>query len=76
MADIPDSERAVHEYVARINAHDAGGTVALSTADHVLIDSLGSRLSGGTRLEQGWRGYSTLFPELKEVVDRLTKARR
>jgi hypothetical protein len=57
MEELADSERLVHEYVARINAHDASGIVALCTADHVLIDSLGSRLSGLARLEQGWRGY-------------------
>jgi len=74
MADVADAERAVREYVARINAHDASGIVALYTADHVFIDSLGSRLSGRTRLEKGWRGYFALFPDYRIEIQGMVSA--
>jgi len=68
------AERAVREYIARINAHDASGIVALCTADHVFIDSLGSRLSGRTRLEHAWRGYFALFPDYRIEVHSIASA--
>jgi ketosteroid isomerase-like protein len=40
----------LHKFVARINAHDPIGIMALCTVDHVFIDSLGSRVSGRERL--------------------------
>jgi ketosteroid isomerase-like protein len=52
MTDVTDTETTVREYIARINAHDARGIVALCTADHIFIDSLGSTLSGLDRLER------------------------
>jgi ketosteroid isomerase-like protein len=66
-----DAEALVREYVARINAHDARGLVALCTADHVLIDSLGSKLSGSDRLARGWLGYFALFPDYTIEVEAL-----
>ncbi|HXO18706.1 MAG TPA: nuclear transport factor 2 family protein [Thermoanaerobaculia bacterium] len=69
-----DAATAVREYVARINAHDASGIVALCTPDHVLIDSLGSRLSGHARLEQGWRGYFALFPDYRIEIQEMASA--
>ena len=74
MAGMADAERVVREYIARINAHDAGGIVALGTSDHVLIDSLGSRLSGRTRLEQAWRGYFALFPDYRIEIQSIASA--
>ena len=65
MANVANAEATVREYVARINAHDAKGIVALCTRDHVLTDSLGSRLSGLDRLERGWLGYFSLFPDYR-----------
>jgi hypothetical protein len=59
----------LEKFVARINAHDPKGIVALCSADHIFIDSLGSTLSGCERLEQAWAGYSSLFPDYRIEVD-------
>jgi SnoaL-like protein len=63
MANSIDAEATLKKFVARINAHDPSGIIALCTADHVFIDSLGSKLSGHKQLEQGWSGYFSLFPD-------------
>jgi ketosteroid isomerase-like protein len=59
----------LQKFVAEINAHHPKGIVALCTADHVFIDSLGSRLSGRDRLEQAWAGYFSLFPDYSIEVE-------
>jgi len=69
MAHIIEAIAALHKFVARINAHDPRGIIALCTADHVFIDSLGSRLSGRQRLEQAWTGYFSLFPDYRIEVE-------
>jgi len=63
MANSTDAEATLKKFVARINAHDLSGIIALCTIDHVFIDSLGSKLSGHKQLEQGWSGYFSLFPD-------------
>ena len=63
MANSTDAEATLKKFVARINAHDSSGIIALCTTDHVFIDSLGSKLSGHKQLEQGWSGYFSLFPD-------------
>ena len=63
MANSTDAEATLKKFVARINAHDPSGIIALCTTDHVFIDSLGSKLSGHKQLEQGWSGYFSLFPD-------------
>jgi len=73
--EVRDRERAaeatVRDFIARINAHDVGGIIASCAADHVFVDSLGARLSGRDRLEQGWRGYFALFPDYRIEVHRM-----
>ncbi len=59
----------LNEFVARINAHDPEAIISLCTADHIFIDSLGSRMSGCERLEQAWAGYFSLFPDYRIEVD-------
>jgi ketosteroid isomerase-like protein len=54
---------ALEKLVARINAHDPSGIIALCTADHVFSDRLGSTLSGRERLKEAWAGYFSLFPD-------------
>ncbi len=44
MANSTDAEATLKKFVARINAHDPSGIIALCTTDHVFIDSLGSKL--------------------------------
>ncbi len=69
-----DAEGVVREYIARINAHDASGIMALCAADHVFIDSLGSRLSDRTQLENGWRAYFAMFPDYSIEIDGMASA--
>jgi len=61
MANSTDAEATLKKFVARINAHDPSGIIALCTIDHVFIDSLGSKLSGHKQLEQGWSGDFPCF---------------
>src|SRR5207237_10232223 len=63
MANPTDAEATLKKFVARINAHDPSGIIALCTTDHVFIDSLGSKLSGHKQLEQSCSGYFSLFPD-------------
>jgi ketosteroid isomerase-like protein len=69
MAHSTEPITALQKFVARINAHDPTGIIALCTVDHVFIDSLGSRLSGRERLEQAWAGYFALFPDYRIEVE-------
>jgi ketosteroid isomerase-like protein len=69
MSHSTDAVAALHKFVARINAQDPTGIVALCTADHIFIDSLGSRLSGREQLEQAWTDYFALFPDYRIEVE-------
>ena len=60
-----DAVATLQEFVRRINAHDPKAIVSLCTDDHVFIDSLGAQMSGRERLEQGWTGYFSLFPDYR-----------
>ena len=61
MANSTEAEATLKKFVARINAHDLGGIIALCTTDHVFIDSLGSKLLGHKQLKHGWSGYFASF---------------
>jgi ketosteroid isomerase-like protein len=63
------AETALRAFVACINAQDAAGIVAHCTDDHVFIDSLGSKMSGLARIEQGWAGYFALFPDYRIEIE-------
>jgi ketosteroid isomerase-like protein len=69
MAYPGEAVAALQKFVARINAHDPTGIVALCTADHVFTDSLGSRLSGREQLEEAWAGYFSLFSDYRIEVE-------
>jgi ketosteroid isomerase-like protein len=69
MQSIPQT--VVGNFIARINARDARGLVALCTPAHVFVDSLGSRLSDRAHLERGWAGYFSLFPDYRIEVERM-----
>jgi hypothetical protein len=49
-------------FVGRINAHDVDGLIALMTADHSFVDSLGDR-STRPAIEKGWRQYFEMVPD-------------
>jgi len=69
----PRAAALAPRFVARINAHDVEGIVALCTPAHVFIDSLGNRLTGLSALAAGWRAYFGLFEDYRiEVENTLT----
>ncbi len=61
---------AVTRFVARINAHDLEGIVALLTPDHRFIDSLGTQARGRDTLREGWRQYFRMVPDYRIDVER------
>ena len=67
-----DAVATLQEFVRRINAHDPKAIVSLCTDDHVFIDSLGAQMSGRERLEQGWTGYFSLFPDYRIDLETTT----
>lgn len=56
-------------FVDRINCHDVKGLVALMTEDHCFIDGLGQTVRGRERMEKGWVGYFSWFPDYSVKVD-------
>jgi ketosteroid isomerase-like protein len=62
---MPTPDEPLLQFIARINAHDTGGIVALCTVDHVFIDSLGNRISSAAQLAQGWNWYFAMFPDYR-----------
>jgi len=69
----PRAAALAPRFVARINAHDVEGIVALCTPAHLFIDSLGNRLTGLSALAAGWRAYFGLFQDYRiEVENTLT----
>jgi ketosteroid isomerase-like protein len=58
-----NADETLKQWVAAINAHDAGALAALMAADHVFVDSLGNRVAGASSMEAGWRGYFAMCPD-------------
>ncbi len=56
------------EVVARINAHDVEGIVALMAADYVFVDSSGTR-SFRPQVEAGWKQYLAVVPDYWIRID-------
>ena len=50
-------------FVARINAHDIPGMVALMSPDHQFIDSLGTVIVGREKMEHSWQQYLKMVPD-------------
>jgi len=57
------------EFVNRINRHDVGGLAAIMSEDHRFIDGLGQAVDGRERMEKGWLGYFSWFPDYRIKVD-------
>jgi len=67
-------ETTVRDFVDIINAHNTHAIVARCTHDHVLVDSLGTRLTGSNQLRKAWEGYFALFPDYHIQVETLAVA--
>jgi hypothetical protein len=58
-------------FVAAINAHDVDQLLALMTADHRLVDSLGNVMTGHDQMRRAWLGYFTIVPDYHITVERV-----
>lgn len=65
---MPSSDVAL-KFVMCANSHDVDGLVALMTADHVFIDSLGDK-SSRPAVDEGWKRYLEMVPDYWIRVDR------
>ena len=63
------SSVVARRFVKKINDHDVGGMVALMTADHTFVDSLGERFSRPA-IERGWKQYFDMVPNYWVKIDR------
>jgi ketosteroid isomerase-like protein len=66
--EITPSEVA-RAFVDRINAHDVPGLVALMTADHRFVDSLGNVVDGREAMKGGWAAYFGMVPDYKLATE-------
>ena len=67
-------EASVREFIARINAHNVEGIVALCTAEHRFVDGAGRILSGHEQLRTAWSGYLQIFPDYRIEIESLAVA--
>jgi ketosteroid isomerase-like protein len=51
------------QWLAAINAHDVNALATLMSADHLFVDSLGSRVTDAKSMETGWRAYFAMCPD-------------
>jgi ketosteroid isomerase-like protein len=66
----PTSADVAMAFVAKINAHDVDGLVALMTPDHLFVDALNNSFRGAEQMRQGWKFYLSMFPDYAiEVTD-------
>jgi ketosteroid isomerase-like protein len=66
----PTSADVAMAFVAKINAHDVDGLVALMTPDHLFVDALNNSFLGAEQMRQGWKFYLSMFPDYAiEVTD-------
>lgn len=67
-----EPEAVARQLVARINAHDLEGLLALCDPDVVLTDALGRHVHGRESVGKAWRFYFELFPDYRlDVVESL-----
>jgi ketosteroid isomerase-like protein len=66
----PSSADVAMAFVAKINAHDVDGLLALMTPNHVFVDALNNSFRGAEQMRQGWKFYFGMFPDYAiEVTD-------
>ena len=61
--------QAARSFVEAVNAHDPAAIVALATADHRFIDSLGKPIAA-EQLAAAWQGYFRMVPDYRIAVTR------
>lgn len=58
-----DAIATVLRFEQLINTQKWDAVCSLLTDDSIFIDSLGNRVSGGTRLRSAWEGYFKMVPD-------------
>ena len=56
-------------FAQAINHQNAEQLAALMTDDHVLIDGLGARIEGRSRVTEGWKSYFRMVPDYTITVE-------
>jgi ketosteroid isomerase-like protein len=54
-----------------INSRDLEGLAALMTDDHTIIDSANAAVRGKERVVEAWKGFFALFPDYRNIFDRV-----
>ncbi len=65
----PDVVRTVLRFVNEINRHDVPALLALVSADHKFVDSLGREIRGRERLREAWTAYFDSFPDYRILIE-------
>jgi ketosteroid isomerase-like protein len=70
----PNNVEIALDFVAKINAHDLDGIVALMTPDHLFIDGLGATFRGADQMRAGWKAYLAWFPDYAiEITEQFSR---
>ena len=57
------SAETFKQFATAINSHDVRAITVLMTADHLFVDSVGSRVQSASSMEVGWRAYFAMCPD-------------
>jgi ketosteroid isomerase-like protein len=66
-----DPQALTVEFNEHINRQDVDGLAALMTDDHAFIDTAGHAVHGKSACLEAWREFFKLFPDYRNVFDRL-----
>jgi hypothetical protein len=55
----------IRDFIARINAGDVAGVIALLSPQHRFTDSEGAAISGRDALQSAWTAYFRMFPDYR-----------
>jgi ketosteroid isomerase-like protein len=66
-----DPQALTVEFNECINGQDVDGLAALMTDDHAFIDTAGHAIHGKSACLEVWRGFFRLFPDYRNIFDRL-----
>lgn len=64
------NSRLAQEVVAKINAHDVAGIIALMTPDYVFVDSLGKKFARPA-IDAGWQRYFAMVPDYRLKINHI-----
>jgi ketosteroid isomerase-like protein len=64
-----DPVRITLRFVNEINRHDVPAMLALTSDDHLFVDSLGHEVRGKERLRDAWTGYFAWFPDYRILIE-------